>query len=85
MAMIPPLPRIPRLEPEQLAREHYEGIKHAFSCVTIAANANTTLTNFGENPEIKKQYQKEQRKIKVTLKRYGIEINEWKQYVSQWA
>jgi len=71
------------------AREHYEGIKHAFSCVTIAAStnlcANVMDINLAENPEIKKQYQKEQRKIKVTLKRYGIEINEWKQYVSQWA
>jgi hypothetical protein len=34
---------------------------------------------------IKKQHQKEQRQIKSTLKKYGIDLSEWKLYVSQWA
>jgi hypothetical protein len=53
--------------------------------ITDAISTNTVFANLAENEDVKKIFQKEQRKIKVTLKKYGIEINEWKLYVSQWA
>jgi hypothetical protein len=53
--------------------------------ITDAISTNTTFVNLAENETAKKAYQKEQQKIKVTLKKYGIEISEWKLYISQWA
>jgi hypothetical protein len=53
--------------------------------ITDAISTNTAFVNLAENETANKANQKEQRQIKVTLKKYGIEINEWKLYVSQWA
>jgi hypothetical protein len=65
----------------------YEGIGNANRPILIAHPyvKATFTTNITENEEIKKTYQKEQRQIKSTLKKYGIDLSEWKLYISQWA
>ena len=86
--------RPPRPPAELECIKTYEGMGNAgrpallenYVCIAASTQENISFpSNIEEQQEAKKHLQREQRQIKSTLKKYGIDLGEWKLYVSQWA